>query len=348
MEWIEKIRKIDLRRRIKIMNFCGTHEHEINRYGIRSVLPRWIELIAGPGCPVCVCGEGEIRAAISLANQGICILTYGDMMRVPVRMEREVTSLEKARSRGAKVKIVTSPLDALNIAREKRENFVFFSVGFETTTAPLAGLLENDLPENLKILTAHKLTPPALDLLIKEEEVELDGIIAPGHVSTITGSDAWKRFADYGIPIVVAGFTPEQILEAVYRLALQIKNGESRLENVYKGIVTESGNEKAKEMIDKHFYVDDAWWRGIGRIEDSGFYLKDKDVDARYFYDIEIENEEGDLLPGCSCRDIVLGKKLPKDCPLFGKVCTPDDPKGPCMVSSEGACSAWYRYMRVS
>ncbi len=347
MEVLENIRKMNPGRKIKIMNFCGTHEHEISRHGIRSVLPEWIELIAGPGCPVCVCGEGEIRAAIELASRGINVLTYGDMMRVPVRMNGNVTSLEKARATGAKVRVVTSPLDALSIATKSSEDFVFFSVGFETTTAPLAGLLERGVPDNLKILTAHKLTPPALDLLIKDEDVMLDGILAPGHVSTITGSMEWRRFAEeYGIPTVIAGFTPGQILEAIYRLVLQIKNGEAKLENVYRGIVTEHGNTRAKMLMEKHLYIDKAWWRGIGEIEKSGFYLKSRDIDAVHFYGLEVKNEENDMLPGCSCKDVVLGKKLPKDCPLFGKACTPDDPKGPCMVSSEGACSAWFHYLK--
>lgn len=181
--------------------------------------------------------------------------------------------------------------------------------------------------------------------MIKDEDVPLDGIIAPGHVSTITGSIEWKRFAeDYGIPTVIAGFTPQQIVEAIYKIVMQIKNDEARLENIYHGIVTEEGNKRAKELMKKHLYIDSAWWRGIGELDNSGYYIRDKNLDVRYVYDIEIKNSKDDMLPGCSCRDIVLGKKLPSDCPLFGKICTPDDPKGPCMVSSEGACSAWFRY----
>ncbi|WP_022846215.1 MULTISPECIES: hydrogenase formation protein HypD [unclassified Desulfurobacterium] len=326
-------------RKIKIMNVCGSHEHTITFSGMRSLMPETIELVPGPGCPVCVCSESDIINAIKLSQRDDTILlTYGDMLRVP-------TKIGSIRSEGKHYKMISAPHEVIKIAKENPDkNVVFFSIGFETTTAPTAALIEMGLPENVTILTSQKLTPEIMEILVKDSEVGVDAFVAPGHVSAIVGANAWKRFPEkYGIPTVVAGFEPENLLLAFAVILAQIKDEKPKLENVYKGVVRDEGNKKALELMYKYFEKADVNWRGIGYIPQSGLELKKEysNINARVKFNLpEIKEEK---IPGCICDKIVLGKAYPSECKLFGKVCTPRTPKGPCMVSGEGACNIWYR-----
>ncbi len=329
-------------RKIKIMNVCGSHEHTITYSGMRSLMPENIELIPGPGCPVCVCSESDVINAIRLSQRDDTILvTYGDMLRVP-------TKEGSIRSSGRNYKMVSAPHEVLKIAKENPEkNVVFFSIGFETTTAPTAALIEMGLPENVTILTSQKLTPEIMEVLVKDEEVGVDAFIAPGHVSAIVGANAWRIFPkEYGIPTVVAGFEPDNLLLAILRILYQLREGRAELENVYRGVVRPEGNVKAQELMYKYFEKADVNWRGIGLIPKSGLeFRKEYDnINAKKVFKLpEIKEEK---IKGCICDKVVLGKAYPNECKLFGKVCTPSNPKGPCMVSMEGACNIWYRFGR--
>ncbi|ADU96891.1 hydrogenase expression/formation protein HypD [Thermovibrio ammonificans HB-1] len=329
-------------RKVKIMNVCGSHEHTITHSGMRALMPETIELVPGPGCPVCVCSESDVINAINLSKRDDTILcTYGDMLRVPTR-------IGSIRSNGGNYKMVSAPHEVLKIAEQNPDkNVVFFSIGFETTTAPTAALLEMGVPDNFYLLTSQKLTPEIMELLVKDSEVGVDAFVAPGHVSTIVGANAWRVFPEkYGIPTVVAGFEPENLLLAIARILLQLKEGRAELENVYKGVVKPEGNKRAQELMYKYFYKTAVNWRGIGYIPDSGLELRPEynHLNAKVVFNLpEIQEEK---IPGCICDRIVLGKAYPTDCKLFGKGCTPRDPKGPCMVSMEGACNIWYRFGR--
>jgi len=327
-------------RKVKIMNVCGSHEHTITYSGLRSLMPENIELVPGPGCPVCVCSESDVINAINLSKRDDVILaTYGDMLRVP-------TKIGSIRSSGGNYVMVSAPHEVLKIASENpQKKVVFFSVGFETTTAPTAALLEMGVPSNLFILTSQKLTPEIMEVLVKDSEVGVDAFVAPGHVSAIVGSKAWEAFPEtYGIPTVVAGFDPENLLLAIVKILYQLKRGKAELENVYRGVVRPEGNKKAQELIYKYFYRTSVNWRGIGYIPNSGLELRKEydHLNAKKVFDLpEIKEEK---VPGCICHEVVLGKSYPTDCKLFKKSCTPRNPKGPCMVSHEGACNIWYRF----
>ncbi|SMP17395.1 hydrogenase expression/formation protein HypD [Desulfurobacterium pacificum] len=327
-------------RKIKIMNVCGSHEHTITYSGMRSLMPENIELVPGPGCPVCVCSESDIINAIRLSQRDDTILvTYGDMLRVP-------TKEGSIRTSGKNYKMISAPHEVLKIAKENPDkNVVFFSIGFETTTAPTAALIEMGLPENVTILTSQKLTPEIMEILVKDEEVGVDAFVAPGHVSAIVGANAWRVFPEkYGIPTVVAGFEPDNLLLAILRILYQIREGKSELENVYRGVVRPEGNVKAQKLMYKYFEKADVNWRGIGLIPKSGLEFREEynHINAKKVFNLpEIEEEK---VKGCICDKIVLGKAYPNECKLFGKACTPSNPKGPCMVSMEGACNIWYRF----
>ncbi len=340
-ELVEAIHKLAPKeRKVKIMNVCGSHEHTITVSGMRSLMPESIELVPGPGCPVCVCSESDIINAINLSKRDDTILvTYGDMLRVP-------TKIGSIRSNGGNYRMISAPHEVLRIAKENPDkNVVFFSIGFETTTAPTAALIEMGLPKNVTILTSQKLTPEIMEILVKDSEVGVDAFVAPGHVSAIVGANAWRVFPEkYGIPTVVAGFEPDNLLLAILKILIQLKENKAELENVYRKVVKPEGNRKAQELMYKYFEKADVNWRGIGRIPKSGLELKEEysHINAKKVFNLpEIEEEK---VPGCICDKIVLGKAYPKDCKLFGKLCTPSNPKGPCMVSAEGACNIWYRF----
>jgi len=282
-------------RKIKIMHVCGTHENFIGRFGLRSLLPENIELVAGPGCPVCVCPASDINTAIEIASMDNVILaTFGDMIRVPSRISSENNendSLQTAKSRGADVRIIYSPLDAQKIAEKNPDKrVVFFSVGFETTAAGVASLIYNNPPDNFSILSSHRLIPPSMELLLGIGDIQIDGFLLPGHVTTVIGMKPFEIFPEaYLMPTVSAGFEPLDILSAVLSIVEQIKEGKASLTNKYTRAVKEDGNPKAIKIMSNVFEEVSSYWRGIGRIPRSGLKLRDKysKWDANKIFDIE-------------------------------------------------------------
>ena len=343
-ERIHRLSKRIDRDKIKIMHVCGTHEHTITYFGIRKLIPDNIELIAGPGCPVCVVPASEVDKAIKLSLDNITVYTFGDMFKVP----GSKLSLAKASANGGKVKIVYSFLDAVKHFKEKGlKEAVFLGVGFETTAPSFASpLAENKVPHGLRILPVFRITVPITKYALRVHKHDLQGIIAPGHVSAITGAGSWSFIADdHGIPVVVAGFEPLDVLLAIYMILKSIDEGKPEIFNEYGRVVTWEGNLKAKEYIKEVMETTEGAWRGIGVIPDSAWVLNEKyrDYDARFQYDLKVETGR-DLNPACLCADVVLGLAKPTDCKLFGKICKPETPLGPCMVSSEGTCSIWYKF----
>jgi hydrogenase expression/formation protein HypD len=340
---IKKISKTEVR----FMEVCGTHTVSIFRNGIKSLLPPQISLISGPGCPVCVTATQDIDKALKLCqkNDNLIITTFGDMLRVP----GSKGSLDAARASGADVRIVYSPLDALELARNTPESkIIFVGVGFETTTPTIAATIieaEKQGIENFSILGFHKLLPPALDALLDDKEIMIDGFILPGHVSIIIGMQAYQPLMDkYQIPCVVSGFEPVDILESVITLVKQIENKTPMLENAYPRAVTNKGNTNARKIIDTVFKPCSVAWRGLGVIPDSGLKIRKRftDFDAETIFDLTtIPCKEP---PGCRCGEILKGLASPVDCPLYGRQCNPANPIGPCMVSTEGTCAAYYKY----
>jgi hydrogenase expression/formation protein HypD len=335
----EKIEEIAPSRPVKLCHVCGTHEWTITHSGIRSLLPGEVSLIAGPGCPVCIVPAREIDEAVWLALNGVTIVTFGDMFRDP----GSEMSLEDASSRGADVRVVYSVRDAVSMARREPEReFAFFAIGFETTT-PMNAVEISGCPENLSFIVSHRLIPPAMEFLTELDDLNVDGFIAPGHVSTIIGAGAYRRFPEeYGVPTVVAGFEALDVLMTVYMLLKQMKERKPRLENEYTRAVTYEGNVRAQETIRRVFDVVDGSWRGIGSIPSSTLKLREEyaEHDARERYEIDV-GPGRDIYPGCSCHLVIIGKITPDECPLFMKACTPERPKGACMVSSEGTCRIW-------
>ncbi len=326
-------------RKIKIMNVCGSHEHTIAYSGIRSVIPESLELVPGPGCPVCVCPESDIINAITLSKRDdVILVTYGDMLRVP-------TKQGSIMAEGKNFRIITSPSEGVKIARSNPDKkIVFFSIGFETTTAPTAAILEMGVPENLYVLSSHRLTPRIMQVLVDDADIGIDGFVAPGHVSAIVGSNAWNVFSEkYGIPTVVAGFDIDNLVFGILEILRQLKNGKAETSNVYNSVVRPEGNMQAQKLMEKHFKISSVNWRGIGYIPNSGLELKDEysDRDAKKVFELEEVKEE--KVPGCICGTIIMGKAYSSECKLFRKVCSPKNPQGPCMVSFEGACNIWHK-----
>ena len=332
----------------RIMEVCGTHTMSIARSGIRSLLPNNIRLISGPGCPVCVTVQEDIDAVLDLAMEPDVILTgYGDMLRVPGSIRGD--SLLRRRALGADVRIVYSPMDALSIAEaEPGKQVVFLGIGFETTapgTAAAVFAARDRSLDNFSLLSMLKSVEPAMRALINAEGFSVDGFLCPGHVATVIGEDGFRFLADeFRIPGVIGGFEPEEILLALYMLLKQISDGSAVIQNAYRRAVKPEGNPLARQMLEKAFRLEAARWRGLGEIPESGFALRDElsqfDAAKRF----SIERKEVRLLNGCRCGEVITGKRTPQDCPLFGRGCTPEDPVGPCMVSSEGACAAAYKY----
>jgi hydrogenase expression/formation protein HypD len=328
---------------IKFCHVCGTHEWTVTHYGLRALLPKTIEIIAGPGCPVCILPAAEIDEAIKLAQEGITLVTFGDVLRVP----GSKSSLAQARAEGGDVRVVYGVNDAVKLAStELDKEFVFFAIGFETTTPTTANEILKDPPENLSFLVSHRLIPPAMELLLGIGDLHIDGFIAPGHVSTIIGLEPYEVFTTaYSMPVVVAGFEPLDLLFSVSLLLKQVKEGIAKLENEYSRAVKRDGNTKALSLIRQVFDVADGRWRGLGRLPSSAYILKRKfeKWDARKKHGVRIERGV-DILPGCQCHLVMIGKIRPVECPLFNNVCTPESPKGACMVSNEGTCRIWAKH----
>jgi hydrogenase expression/formation protein HypD len=349
--WLEQIRTLPLPERVRIMNVCGGHERSITMSGLRAALPPSIELIPGPGCPVCICPEEDIFEAIQLAlHEDVVLVAYGDMLRVPVNVPRaEARSMEEARARGADIRPIASPTEATRIARDNPDRAViFFAAGFETTTAPTASLLVEGVPDNLFVLLSGRLTWPAVALLLDSGTPGFDALVAPGHVATIMGPEEWEFVVSrHGIPAAVAGFTPESLLAAMYSTLRQLIEGRRFLDNCYPELVRPGGNRTARQQLQQTMDVTDANWRGIGTIPASGFALNRsyQAHDARCefpSYADDARKRAGEMPPGCDCARVVLGKIYPNECRLFGVACQPRHPIGPCMVSDEGACRIWW------
>lgn len=350
-DWLGRIRDLPLPDRVRIMNVCGGHERSITNAGLRGALPDNIELIPGPGCPVCVCPEEDIYAAIRLAmNPEVVLVAFGDMLRVPCNGPRsEPRSLEAARAAGADVRPVSSPEEAVRIAEGAPDRpVVFFAAGFETTMAPVAARVLQGMPDNMSLLAAGRRTWPAVALLLAGEAPAFDALVAPGHVATVMGPEEWAFVPErHGLPTAVAGFTPESLLAAFHSVLTQALAGEARLDNCYPSVAKPGGNPTARAALDQVFAVEAASWRGIGPIADSGYTLRpafaSRDARRRFAIDPEQDRKRaGEMPPGCDCARVVLGRIYPNQCRLYGRACTPRNPIGPCMVSDEGACRIWW------
>ena len=334
----------DLATPVKIMHVCGSHEHTIMENGIRSLLPDDVEIIAGPGCPVCVVPSREIDEALQLIDRGVTITTFGDMLSVP-GSER---SLADAKAEGGDVRVVYGINRAIEIAEKVDNDVAFISAGFETTAPTTAAELLATPPENFSVLSCHRLIPPAIDFLINSGETSLNALIQPGHVCTIIGTKPFEYFStDYGIPQVVAGFNPLDILMSVYMILRQIHNETPKIENEYKRAVKDEGNVIAQEKIEAVFEVTSREWRGFPKIPNSILEIKDEfsEFNAREKYDIEVK-DVNEAPKGCICGPILRGLARPEDCKLFRKACNPLHPIGACMVSKEGTCNIAHRYSR--
>lgn len=349
-EWVEKIQALDLPEQVKVMNVCGGHERSVSVSGMRTALPPAVEIIPGPGCPVCVCPEEDIYQAIQLAlHEKVTLVTFGDMLRVPVNAPKsEPRSLVEARAAGGDIRPIASPLEARRIAEETDGPVVFFGAGFETTTAPVASLISEGVPDNLSVLLSARLTWPAVAMLLDSGEPGFDALIAPGHVATVMGPEEWEFVpGEHGIPTAVAAFTVESLLAATWSVLRQKIEGRTFLDNCYQTLVRPGGNPLARQHLREVLEVVDANWRGIGVIPASGFALREAyaAIDARRLfpdYNREARRRMGEMPPGCDCANVVLGRIYPNQCRLFGKGCNPRNPVGPCMVSDEGACRIWW------
>ena len=335
-----------LRRPVRLMEVCGTHTMSIFRHGIRSLLPEGITLLSGPGCPVCVTPAGHIDAFVAAARMAdVTVATFGDLIRVP----GSNGSLGSARAEGARVEIVYSPMDAVEMAAREPERMVLFpAIGFETTAPAIAATVlaaERLNLDNFCIIAAHKTMPQALDVLMGDPALRVDGLLCPGHVSAIIGAAAYRPVAErYGLACAVAGFEPADILAGLLSLIRQGNEGQPRVDNCYPRVVTEEGNRRAQGLIETVFAPADSEWRGLGTIAGSGLVLREQyhrfDGMARLGIAMAPTREP----KGCRCGEILQGRLLPPDCPLYGTACTPLRPVGPCMVSGEGTCAAYHRY----
>jgi hydrogenase expression/formation protein HypD len=339
----KRIAELSEGRPFRIMHVCGTHEWAITHAGIRDILPEGVKIVAGPGCPVCVTPGNEIDAVAGLSmKDGVTVTTFGDLLRVPGNK----TSLAEAKSRGGRVKVIYSIEDAIKLARERRgEQFVHFSIGFETTAPMTAVEVTRGLPENMSVFVSHRLIPPAMEFLLREG-ARIDGFICPGHVSAIIGLEPYNVLATkYKKPMVVSGFEPLDIVMGIMNIVWQSVGGKHDAVNEYRRAVRDSGNRKAQEVLGEAFKAGDSFWRGIGMIPRSGLVLRSefRDSDAVVRFGMEVQKE--DRMPdGCSCGAVLKGEVGPEECPLFGKGCTPERPLGPCMVSNEGTCAIVYRF----
>lgn len=332
---------------IRIMEVCGGHTMSVQKFGLPYLLPDTIELVSGPGCPVCVTSREYIDRAVAYSRlEDVIITTYGDLIRVP----GSTSTLEKERASGADVRIVYSILDAMLIAKKNRQKkIVFLGIGFETTSpSSAAGILKAQTAAlyNFYVYSAHKVMPPAMEALI-DEGVNIDGYIGPGHVSTITGQDIYMNIPKkYNMGVVISGFEPVDLMQSIHMLVQQIENNDPKVEIQYTRAVKPEGNVVAQQMLGDVFEHGDDWWRGLGILKNSGLKIKKEYEMHDSEKMMEVEVEETIEPKECICGSILRGEKKPKDCALFGKTCTPSDPVGACMVSSEGACQAYYLYNR--
>jgi hydrogenase expression/formation protein HypD len=344
---VQEIRRL-ADRPVRLMEVCGTHTVSIARSGLRQILPETIDLLSGPGCPVCVTSNGDLDKAISLCRaSGAAIATFGDMLRVP----GSDSSLDRERASGGDVRIVYSPLDGLRMAEKEPDlQVIFLGVGFETTAPTVAATLleaKNRRMKNFFVFSAHKTVPRALKALLDLGEVHLDGFILPGHVSAVIGSHPYEFLAkDYGLACAVSGFEPLDILQSLLMLVRQVREGHPRVEIQYRRGVTPDGNPRAQEILAQVFRPEDVEWRGLGWIPGTGLALRPEfsELDASRAFPVQVPPPRTDS--GCRCGAVLRGIARPKECPLFAQTCSPRNPIGPCMVSSEGTCAAVFKYER--
>jgi hydrogenase expression/formation protein HypD len=335
---------------VSVMHVCGSHEQAIAKYGLRAVFPRGLNVIMGPGCPVCVTDTPEVDEGVVLAQQGVRIATYGDMLRVP----GTVCSLADAQSRGARIDVVYSVSQAVEIARRTSDEVVFFASGFETTAVATAAAILAGPPKNFSVLSAHKYIPPVMEIVAEMPDRRVEGFLAAGHAATITGWGIFEAFVErHRLPVVVAGFEPLDILAGLARLLEVIGEGVPRVANMYPRCVTREGNRAAQEQLWKVFRPLGGRWRGIAHVPNGNLRLRDEwaHVDARRRFTIDLASlwdyAPAGLAHECICGDIMAGISTPRDCRLFGHECLPDAPVGACMVSSEGTCRIWHQYGTV-
>jgi len=344
---------VDAAHPLCLMEVCGTHTMAIAKAGLRQLLPPHVRLISGPGCPVCVTPAGAIDAALSFAmTPGVTLCTYGDLLRVPGSVRGD--NLLARRAKGANVRTVYSPMDALEFARENPQTqVVFLAVGFETTAPGTAACIlqaKEEGIENFSVLCLMKTTEPAIRAILAEENCRVGGLICPGHVAAVTGSEAFSFLPEeYGLPAVVAGFEGSDVIRAVYALCRMRAAQKPDVVNAYTRVVRPQGNPVAQAMLARVFDKRDDVWRGLGRIPESGMAIRSEYAayDAEKRFGIQGLDRDKEKTNGCRCGDILRGALEPKACPLFGRICTPGDPVGPCMVSGEGACAAAYKYRGV-
>jgi len=332
---------------VSVMHVCGSHEQAIAKFGLRAAFPPELDVIMGPGCPVCVTDVPEVDEAVALARQGVRIATYGDMLRVP----GTALSLADARTRGAKVDVVYGIAQAVELARGLDEELVFFASGFETTAVATAAVLLAEPPQNFSVLSAHKYIPPVMEIVAEMPGSKIEGFLAAGHAATITGWGVFERFVErHGVPVVVAGFEPLDILAGLVRLVELIGQGKAVVEITYPRCVTREGNLEAQARLWRVFEPQGGRWRGIAHVPNGNLRLRDEFAawDARRRFDIDLaslwDHAPPALVAQCQCGDIMAGIASPHDCALFGRECTPDAPVGACMVSAEGTCKIWHQY----
>ena len=332
---------------VSVMHVCGSHEQAIAKFGLRAVLPRKLNVIMGPGCPVCITDVPEVDEGVALARQGVRLATYGDMLKVP----GTVWSLSDAQAEGARIDVVYSVTQAVDLARSIVEPLVFFATGFETTAVATAAAVLADPPPNFFVLSAHKYIPPAMEIVAEMPDTRVEGFLAAGHAATITGWGLFEPFVErHRLPVVVAGFEPLDILAGLVRLVELVKEGHPAVENMFPRCVTRDGNLRAQAQLWRVFKPIGGNWRGIAHVPNGNLRLRDEfaRLDARRAFDIDLESlwdfAPPALVRDCICGDIMAGIKSPTDCPLYGRQCVPDSPVGACMVSSEGTCRIWHQY----
>jgi hydrogenase expression/formation protein HypD len=332
---------------VSVMHVCGSHEQAIAKFGLRSTLPRALNVIMGPGCPVCITDVPEVDEGVALARQGVRIATYGDMVKVPGTM----LSLADAQSDGATIDIVYSISQAIDLARRIDEPLVFFATGFETTAVATAAAILAGVPRNFFVLSAHKYIPPVMEIVAEMPDTRVEGFLAAGHAATITGWGVFEPFVErHHLPVVVAGFEPLDILAGLVRLVELVRDGTPSVENMFPRCVTREGNLRAQDQLWRVFRPIGGRWRGIAHVPNGNLRLRDEwaHLDARRQFDIDLASlwdvAAPTLSQQCICGDIMAGIKSPTDCALYGRECVPDQPVGACMVSSEGTCRIWHQY----
>jgi hydrogenase expression/formation protein HypD len=335
----------DIGREVVVMHVCGSHEQAIAKFGLRTILPRSLDVIMGPGCPVCITDMPEVDEAVALARRGAIVCTYGDMVRVPGTEK----SLADAQAEGASVRVVYSVSQAVDLARETSAEVVFFATGFETTAIATAAVVLAGVPSNFSILSAHKYVPPAMEVVAALPDTKIEGFLAAGHAAVVTG---WKLFEPmarkYSAPIVVAGFEPLDILAALARLVELVREGSHEVVNMYPRCVSAEGNRNAQAQLWQVFTLAGGHWRGIAWVPDGNIELRPEfaSMNARVRFGLaEVRAASHPAVAtDCICGDIMIGRATPADCKLFGQACVPEAPVGACMVSSEGTCKIWHQY----